>query len=70
MTRPEDISMKERPAKTLSPADKWTPNIPFHVTQEELWEHIHEIERGPFIPVEECFKNIRQWMERKSTRQS
>ena len=36
--------MKERPAKTLSPADKWNPNIPFHVTQEELWEHIHEIE--------------------------
>ena len=62
--------MKERPAKTLSPTDKWNPNIPFHVTQEELWEHIHEIERGPFIPVDECFKNIRQWMERKSTRQS
>ena len=62
--------MKERLAKTLSPADKWNPNLPFHVTQEELWEHIHEIERGPFIPVEELHQNIRQWMERKSTRQS
>ena len=59
--------MKERQSKAFS-ADKWNPNKPLRVTQEELREHIHEIEKGPFIPVEECFKNVRQWMEKKGAR--
>lgn len=45
------------------PEDKWNPNKPFHVTREEFLDHIHEIEQGPFIPVEECFKNVRVWMK-------
>ena len=56
---------RTKKTKTDSPQDKWNPNIPFHCTQEEFWERIHAIEQGPFIPVEECFKNIRAWMEKE-----
>jgi hypothetical protein len=41
----------------------WNPNFPVHATQEEWWEHIHEIERGPFYPVEETFLRIKQWLD-------
>ena len=53
----------DRPRKTkcLSSEDKWNPNKPFHVTQEEFWEHIHEIERGPFTPLDEGFRQFEQW---------
>ena len=54
---------RTKKTKASLPHDKWNPNKPFHVTQEEFWEHIHEIERGPFIPVEECFNNIRTWLK-------
>jgi hypothetical protein len=30
-------------AKTSSD-DGWNPNVPFHGTQEEWWEHFHRIE--------------------------
>lgn len=60
--KPEN-NMSAQAAKTVSEEEKWNPNKPFHVTQEELWAHIHEIEKGPFIPVEECFKNVRRWMK-------
>lgn len=55
---------KTRQAKTaISDKDKWDPNKPFHVTQEELWERIHEIEKGAFFPVEEVHQRARAWMD-------
>ncbi len=51
-----------RRSQALPNESKWNPNKPTHATQDEFWEHIHEIERGPFISVEECFNNIRGWM--------
>ncbi len=54
---------RTRKAKAASPASKWDPTKPIRFTQEEIWEHIHEIEKGPFIPVEEMHKSIRAWMD-------
>ncbi len=59
---------RTRKAKTEPIKLKWDPTKPIQFTQEEIWEHIHEIEKGPFIPVEEMHKNIRAWMDSQSTR--
>ena len=42
-------------------ADKWNPNFPVHCTQEEFWEHIHEIESGEFMTWEEHEKKFEAW---------
>ena len=39
---------KTRKAKTELAKPKWDPTKPVQFTQEEIWEHIHEIEKGPF----------------------
>ena len=44
-------------------SDKWNPNVPFHGTQEEWWEHFHRIENGPFFPVSEVHQRISQWLD-------
>lgn len=71
MTKSSNIPAKETTAKTARTrkakadpsANKWDPTQPIRFTQEEIWQHIHEIEKGPFIPVEEMHKNIRAWMD-------
>lgn len=71
MTKSSNIPAKEttaktartRKAKAAPSANKWDPTKPIRFTQEEIWQHIHEIEKGPFIPVEEMHKNIRAWMD-------
>jgi hypothetical protein len=40
---------------------KWNPNVPFIGTQEEWWEHFHEIEEGNFMPWEEHQKKFKEW---------
>jgi len=47
-----------------SSSNRWNPNVPFTCTQEEFWEHIHEIERGEFMTIEEADKEFELW-ERK-----
>ena len=42
-------------------ADKWNPNFPVHCTQEEFWEHIHEIEAGNFMTLEEFKSKHEAW---------
>jgi len=44
-----------------SSSNRWNPNVPFTCTQEEFWEHIHEIERGKFITIEEADKEFELW---------
>ena len=44
-----------------SSSNRWNPNVPFTCTQEEFWEHIHEIERGNFTPLEEANKEFDAW---------
>ena len=43
--------------------DSWNPNVPFHGTQEEWWEHFHQIEEGHFYPVSEVHQRIAQWLD-------
>ena len=45
----------------VSSSDKWNPNVPFHCTQEEFLEHIHNIEQGEFMSWEECKRKHQQW---------
>ena len=40
---------------------EWNPNVPFHGTQEEWWDHFHEIEKGPFMSLEEHQKKFEAW---------
>jgi hypothetical protein len=51
--------------RELPSADKWNPNVPFHGTQEEWWEHFHRIEEGEFYPVLEAHKRISQWLDKQ-----
>jgi hypothetical protein len=44
-------------------SDKWNPNVPFHGTQEEWWEHFHNIEEGVFYPASETHQRISQWLD-------
>ena len=44
-----------------STSDKWNPNVPFHGTQEEWWEHFHRIEEGAFMTIEEADKEFEEW---------
>ena len=39
----------------------WNPNVPVHATQEEWWEHIHEIEKGPFMSADEYKQKFNAW---------
>lgn len=69
-TKPYKIG-KDKPAAVAEPATSyhgtnpeikdWNPNIPFHGTQEEWWEHIHRIEEVPFISWEEAKKEFAEW---------
>ena len=48
----------------VSSSDKWNPNVPFHGTQEEWWEHFHRIEEGEFVTWEEHQKRFYAWKEK------
>ena len=40
---------------------EWNPNVPFHGTQEEWFEHFHRIEKGNFTPWKEAKKEFEIW---------
>ena len=40
---------------------EWNPNVPFHGTQEEWWEHFHRIEKGSFMSIEEADREFEIW---------
>jgi len=42
-------------------SDTWNPNVPFHGTQEEWWDHFHRIEEGNFMTWEEHQKKFNAW---------
>ena len=55
MTKVKDIFSKagrNRCPARFSGSDKWNPNRPAQFTQEEFLEYIHEIEKGPFTPLD------------------
>ena len=47
----------------VSSSDEWNPNIPFYGTQEEWWDHFHQIEKGPFYPLSEVHQRVSQWLD-------
>ena len=42
-------------------SNDWNPNVPFHGTQEEWWEHFHRIEEGNFMTLEEFDHKFETW---------
>ena len=52
------ISLEPKPS-----SDSWNPNVPFHGTQEEWWEHFHRIEEGNFVTWEEHQKKFNEWKQ-------
>ena len=51
----EEIGLKK------SSSDRWNPNVPFIGTQEEWWEHFHQIEKGEFTPLKEANREFEAW---------
>ena len=41
--------------------NSWNPNVPFHGTQKEWWEHFHRIEEGNFMTLEEFDHKFETW---------
>jgi len=41
--------------------NSWNPNVPFHGTQEEWWDHFHRIEEGEFMTLEEFNHRFDTW---------
>ena len=58
--RREEVARKPA-AKTSSSSNSWNPNVPFHGTQEEWWEHFHRIEKGKFMTIEEFDRKFETW---------
>ncbi|MDD2953793.1 MAG: hypothetical protein PHC95_11640 [Parabacteroides sp.] len=54
---------RTRKAKTEPEKLVWDPTKPIQFTQEEIWEHIHEIEKGPFMTLDECFNRFDEWKQ-------
>ena len=53
---------QRRPATAeITSSKQWNPNVPFHATQEEWWEHFHQIEEGNFTPLEEANSEFNLW---------
>ena len=47
-----------------SSTNEWNPNVPFHGTQEEWWEHFHQIEEGEFMTIEEADRKFEIWKKK------
>ena len=60
----EPVVAYRKATSELSSSNKWNPNIPFHGTQEEWWEHFHCIEEGEFETWEEHQKRFNAWKEK------
>jgi len=55
----EKIRFKKTSSKS------WNPNVPFVGTQEEWWEHFHQIEQGEFMTLEELDSKMEVWWEKR-----
>ena len=62
-TETPKVGEPETVYETSRDVDKWNPNKPFHGTQDEWWEHFHEIEKGEFSPVKETHERVSQWLK-------
>jgi hypothetical protein len=63
VNEPVTIYQRRPSISGISSSDDWSPNVPFHGTQEEWWDHFHRIEEGTFFPVSEVHKRVSQWLD-------
>ena len=61
MTVNEPAAVYKTAVSEVSSSDRWNPNVPFHGTQEEWWEHFHRIEEGEFMTLEEFDRKFEVW---------
>ena len=57
------VAYRQTAVKT-SPSGNWSPNVPFHGTQDEWWEHFHRIEEGEFMTIEEFDRKFETWKKK------
>ena len=57
----EPVADCGRVASKKSASKAWNPNVPFVGTQEQWWEHFHEIEKGKFMTIEEADIKFEIW---------
>jgi len=60
-TANEPVAAYRQNVVETSLSGNWNPNVPFHGTQEEWWEHFHRIEEGNFETWEEHQKKFYAW---------
>jgi len=61
MTADEPAVVYRAKNSKTSSSNAWNPNVPFHGTQEEWWEHFHRIEEGHFTSLEEANREFDAW---------
>ena len=59
------VAYQQTTVETSSSDNRWDPNVPFHGTQEEWWEHFHKIEEGQFYTIEEADKEFEIWKKQR-----
>jgi hypothetical protein len=59
----EPVAAYQKTAVETPLSDSWNPNVPFHGTQDEWWEHFHRIEEGEFYSISEIHQRILQWLD-------
>ena len=64
MTAKEPATVYQTKVSATSFSSDWNPNVPFHGTQEEWWEHFHRIEEGEFMTIEEADKEFEIWKKK------
>ena len=57
----EPVAAYQTAVPDISSSNEWNPNVPFHGTQEEWWEHFHRIEEGNFVTWEEHQEKFNAW---------
>jgi hypothetical protein len=57
----DPVATYQRRTVKILPPKEWNPNVPFHGTQEEWWEHFHRIEEGDFETWEDHQKKFHAW---------
>ncbi|MCL1932787.1 MAG: hypothetical protein FWF53_03095 [Candidatus Azobacteroides sp.] len=61
VSEPATAYQRQPATAEISSSDEWNPNVPFHGTQEEWWEHFRRIEEGNFSTWEEHQKRFDAW---------
>ena len=61
VSEPVTVYQRRPTTAETSSSNVWNPNVPFYGTQEEWWEHFHQIENGKFMSLEEANREFEVW---------